>query len=211
MNPFNRCLGLVVVYLNAAGCVSATDTSTQFEIGGVQISLGAGWTIIQKGTNAPNQKQYQNIERRISVGAKTFKLTVSLPLYAAIGIATFSDPDKLDREALAKQVGVTHSDLDDALASTSGKLLLEGAGRASQGIRAQLLHVVKHPLNGGPRFEIHSTLTKLGTNEMIYSRQFLFPGPTLDDIVQITVISPSKDILTSKEFWDAIRPAPKSK
>ena len=66
-------------------------------------------------------------------------------------------------------------------------------------------------MSSGSRFEIHSTLTKFGTNEMIYSRQLLIPSPNRDAIVQITSISPNKDILTNNEFSDAIRPTPKSK
>ena len=205
MNNFNHSLRLIALYFGAVGYICAADSSTQFETGGIQISLGAGWTPIQKGTNGPNQKRYQNIDRRISVSANTISLPMSLPLYAAINIATLSDPAKLNRATLAEQVGVSRSDLDDALASR------HAAGQAPQDVRAQLLHVAKHPLNSGLRFEIHSTLTRLATNEMIYSRQFLLPGPNRGDVVQITFISPNKDLLTSKEFLDAICPTPKSK
>ena len=206
MNHISLGLRFVVFYLSAAGYINAADTGTQFEIGGVQISLGAGWTI-QNASNAQNEKQYQNIERRMSVRAKTLLLPMSLPLplYAAINIATLSDPAKLNRETLAEQVGVSRSDLDDALASRYA------AGKAPKDVRAQLLHVAKHPQNNGSGFEIHSTLTRLDTNEMIYSRQFLLPRPNRSDIVQITFISANKDILTSKEFLDAIRPTPRAK
>jgi hypothetical protein len=196
---------LAAIFFGCAGNKAASDKRVGYSVhfGAVEIALPAGWEPLIQPTNFYVQKRARHIGSGFAMSAGSFPLDLSLEQYAAIGAMSLAiGTNQLDY--VAKQFGLSRAYIEEALTSRIGRQLTAQVSEALRTTRFELLYVGKRNFSGGKGFELHSAVTAKGSDQVIYSRQFLLEGTTRGDFVKITFAGASKEIFASKELPNAI-------
>jgi hypothetical protein len=186
-------------------CLRAEDSFIT-ETGGVEIVLSNGWERLDQPANFYVQKRARNPERGIALSAGSFVVDLTLEQCAAVGLVAMESGTDTVLEKVAKEIGVSKEDVEKSLASRIGRQLVDGLKQTSRIMRFETLKVNKTKVDGETRFEIHVKMVVIESGQTIFSRQFLLPGSSPHEIVEITYAGGSEDIFTDKDLADAIHP-----
>ena len=181
------------------------------ETGGVTIALFNGWKRLDQPVNFFVQKRARNADQGIALSAGSFTLDLTLEQYAALGLAGLQLGPDGALERLAERVAISTEEVEKALASKIGRQMMDSLKQTSRTMKFELLKVNRRKAGGMTTFDIHSKMTVAETGQTIFSRQFLLPGSSRRQIVQITFAGTSERVLSRRDLADAIRPKGKAK
>jgi hypothetical protein len=186
----------------------AADGDFAVETGGFEIRPAGDWETLNQPPNFFVQKRGRSAERGIALSAGSFKFSLPLEQYVALGAVGLSSGPEKAWDDIAKQIGITREQLDEALASQIGREYLAQIKQAFRNLHFELLRVRKEKPSWGTRYEIQSKVTT-DSGQTIYSRQFVAAAEQPGQIVQITYAGTSEQIFRDKDLADGMRPKAK--
>jgi hypothetical protein len=201
---------LFVLFFGRAICAFADDSGVTLQADGTQIILPAGWERLDQPENFFVQARARNVDHKIAISAGVFKLDLSTKQYVALGICGLEqgNAEKAIEQSAKLAADLAHTSVDDvqkALQSQIGQQMLAQIKNQSALYRSEFLSATNLEISKVSVFEIHSKMTILQSQQIIYSRQFVYQGSEPQQIVQITFASPAVEIFEDKTLIDAIK------
>ncbi|MGH7954097.1 MAG: hypothetical protein ACREFE_19555 [Limisphaerales bacterium] len=186
------------------------DSGVTLQTGGTQIVLSTGWEKLNQPENFFVQARARNIDRKIAISAGAFKLDLSVNQYVALGICGLEqgNAEKAIEQGAKLAADLAHTSVEEvqkALQSEIGQQMLAQIKNQSTLYSIKFLSATNLEISSTSVFEIHSKMTILKSQQIVFSRQFIYQGAEPQQIVQITFASPSKDIFQDKNLIDAIK------
>lgn len=177
----------------------------RLRVGGTEIVLDRSWQRLAQPETFFVQQRAAHQERGIAMSAGAIRIDLPLEQYVTLGLAgVISGPEKqLDR--IAQLVGIPRSEVERTLESQIGRQTMEQLKQASRFTDFELLDSTRIEIADNEAFEIHSKATVRESGQTLFSRQFVYRGTVLREIVQITFASQSEGIFQDKELFNAIR------
>ena len=185
------------------------DRGVTLQTGGTQIILSKGWERLDQPENFYVQKRALNKERGIAISGGAFAVNLTLEQYVALGIYGLKQgPETAMNQSIsliAKATHISTNEVEKAVQSRIGEQTLEQMKKMSSSVSFEFLSATNIEISGLPAFESRSSMTLLQSKQTLYSRQFIFKGTELHQIVQITYASASDDIFQDKSLIGAIK------